>query len=181
MLEPDEVLRRIAAIEPGGSGDADDVYRIEVGPASGGSVIVDIAGYAGIMRDVVRELSRGTVLATVQRNINFHARFLYAADGEVITGLDPMFADEPRWGTQSDRLLDDLGDLGMVDEFDDEDDDEDWNDDGFVERDTRAALALAERCTGVRLEIDHVRGPLRAASVAHLYNRHDGQAPALAY
>jgi hypothetical protein len=45
-----------------------------------------------------------------------------------------------------------------------------------------AALALAERCTGIRLTPEQVRGPLPyAASVAHLYEVRDGQPPALAY
>ncbi|MEV4249068.1 DUF6461 domain-containing protein [Streptosporangium canum] len=64
-MEPAAVLQRLAAT----SGELMEVPGyIEVGPADGGSVIVDLAGYAGIMRDVVCELSRGTVLATVHNN-----------------------------------------------------------------------------------------------------------------
>ncbi|RBQ16895.1 hypothetical protein DP939_27915 [Spongiactinospora rosea] len=172
-LQPAEVLQRLA-VNPDEPLQAEGY--IEVGPAEGGSVIVEPAGYMGIMRDAVRPLSAGTVLASVHNNIDQHARFIYAADGKVITGLDPMFPDEPRWGAEPDRLLPDLEDLGLADEFDE---DEEWQEPGeqFVE----AALALAERCTGIRLTPEQVRGPLPyAASVAHLYEGRGGRPPALA-
>lgn len=173
-LQPAEVLERLA-VKPDEPLQAEGY--IEVGPAEGGSIIVEPAGYMGIMRDAVRPLSAATVLASVHNNVNQHARFIYAVDGKVITGLDPMFPDEPRWGAEPDRLLPHLEDLGLVDEFDE--DDEEWQAPRgrFVE----AALALAERCTGIRLTPEQVRGPLpHAASVAHLYEVRDGQAPALA-
>ncbi|MEV5892838.1 DUF6461 domain-containing protein [Nonomuraea fuscirosea] len=177
-LHPTEVLARLAV-------NPDEALRaegyIEVGPADGGSVIVEPAGYMGIMRDAVRPLSAATVLASVHNNVMQHARFIYAADGKVITGLDPMFPDEPRWGTEPDRLLPHLEDLGLVDEYEaDDEDDEEWQ--APRGRHIEAALALAERCTGIRLLPEHVRGPLPcAASVAHLYELRDGQVPALAY
>ncbi|MFI6801188.1 DUF6461 domain-containing protein [Streptosporangium canum] len=167
-MEPAAVLHRLAAT----SGELMEAPGyIEVGPADGGSVIVDLAGYAGIMRDVVCELSRGTVLATVHNNIDSIAKFIYAADGKVITELDPMFPDEPRRGAEPDRLLEDLEDLGLVDEF--EEDDEEWDEEWLEssKRFVETALALAERCTGIRLTSEHVRGPLPyAVSVAHLYD-----------
>ncbi|MGN9786822.1 DUF6461 domain-containing protein [Nonomuraea sp. ZG12] len=173
-LQPAEVLERLAV-----KSDAPlqaEGY-IEVGPAEGGSVIVEPAGYMGIMRDAVRLLSTATVLASVHNNVEQHARFIYAADGKVITGLDPMFPDEPRWGTEPDRLLPHLEDLGLVDEFDKDEESQEAG-----ERFVEAALALAERCTGIRLTPEQVRGPLPyAASVAHLYEVRDGQPPALAY
>ncbi|MEU8245204.1 DUF6461 domain-containing protein [Nonomuraea sp. NPDC048916] len=174
-LQPPEVLERLAVI-PGKPLQA--TGYAEVGPAEGGSVIVEPAGYVGIMRDAVRPLSVATVLASVHNNIDQHARFVYAADGRVITGLDPMFPDEPRWGDEPDRLLQDLKDLGLANEFDE--DDEEWQESG--ERFVEAALALAERCTGIRLTPEQVHGPLPyAACVAHLYELRDGRPPALAY
>lgn len=172
-LHPIEVLERLA-VEPGEHLPAQGC--IEVGPADGGSVIIEPAGYMGIMRDAVRPLSSATVLASVHNNIDQHATFIYAVNGKVITGLDPMFPDEPRWGAEPDRLLPHLEDLGLADEF--EEDDE-WQacDGRYIE----AALALAERCTGIRLTPDHVRGPLPyAASVTHLYEIRNGRPPALA-
>ncbi|MGP4102761.1 DUF6461 domain-containing protein [Nonomuraea sp. KM90] len=174
-LQPAEVLERLA-VKPDEALQAEGY--IEVGPSEGGSVIVEPAGYMGIMRDAVHPLSAATVLASVHNNVDQHARFIYAVDGKVITGLDPMFPDEARWGAEPDRLLPHLEDLGLVDEFDE--DDEEWQAPRgrFVE----AALALAERCTGIRLTPEQVRGPLPyAASVAHLYEVRDGHAPALAW
>ncbi|WP_171074835.1 hypothetical protein [Nonomuraea basaltis] len=39
----------------------------------------------------------------------------------MITGLAPMFLDAPRWGAEPDRLLQDLEDLGLANEFDEDD------------------------------------------------------------
>ncbi|MEU4508168.1 DUF6461 domain-containing protein [Nonomuraea wenchangensis] len=177
-LKPAEVLERLA-VEPDEPLQA--VGYIEVGPAEGGSVIVEPAGYTGIMRDAVVPLSAATALATVHNNVLQHATFIYAVDGKVITGLDPMFPAAPRWGAEPDRLLPHLEDLGLVDEFDEfDEDDEEWP--ALGGRHVETALALAERCTGIRLLPEHVRGPLpHAASVAHLYEVRDGRPPPLAY
>ncbi|MGJ6969710.1 DUF6461 domain-containing protein [Streptosporangium sp. G11] len=84
-LDSQEVLRRLRAVDdpdhigPGG---------IEVGPAPGGTIMIEWGGYAGIMRDVVRDLSAGAVIASVKRNVNWKATFLYAVDGEVRAGGD---------------------------------------------------------------------------------------------
>ncbi|MEV4221931.1 hypothetical protein [Nonomuraea sp. NPDC049725] len=80
-----------------------------------GHIKVGPAGCMGIMRDAVRPLSAA--------NVDQHARFIYAVEGKVITGLGPMLPDEPRWGTEPDRLLPPLEGLGLVDEFDE---DEEW-------------------------------------------------------
>lgn len=174
-LRPAEVLERLA-VKPDAPLQA--MGYIEVGPAEGGSVIVEPAGHMGIMRDAVVPLSAATALATVHKNVLQHAMFIYAVDGKVITGLDPMFPDAPRWGAEPDRLLSHLADLGLADEFDE--DDEEWL--ALGGRYVETALALAERCTGIRLTPEHVRGPLpHAASVAHLYEIRDGRPPPLAY
>lgn len=168
-LDPADVLRRLRAVDdpdyigPGG---------IEVGTASGGSVMIEWGGYAGIMRDVVRDLSAGAVIASVKRNVNWKATFLYAVDGQVRARFDPMYRGYSPTRHPDDQLLD--GEyLDMIPDYQDPGD-------GFIDRHLQAALALAEHRTGVRLEPRHLQSMPSYASIAHYYSPEHGGAPELA-
>ncbi|WP_424536663.1 DUF6461 domain-containing protein [Sphaerisporangium viridialbum] len=146
---------------------------IEVGRATGGSIMVEWDGYAGILRDVVRALSPGTSIASVERNVNHHSHFIHAVDGYIVARLDPAFA---HWSDSTDpeRLREDLDELGMIVDID-------------PEREVfppyiEGALALAERRTGVRMEPRHLqRGALpHRASIARYYESPEGAFPELA-
>ncbi|MGR6919519.1 DUF6461 domain-containing protein [[Actinomadura] parvosata] len=163
------MLRRLRAVDdpdyigPGG---------IEVGTASGGSVMIEWGGYAGIMRDVVRDLSAGAVIASVKRNVNWKATFLYAVDGQVRARFDPMYRGYSPTRHPDDQLLD--GEYpDMIPDYQDPGD-------GFIDRHLQAALALAEHRTGVRLEPRHLRSMPSYASIAHYYSPEHGGAPELA-
>ncbi|XVQ86986.1 DUF6461 domain-containing protein [Microbispora siamensis] len=171
-LTPEDVLRRLKLTE---DPEQEGYGTVEVGPADGGSVMVEWGGSAGILRDVVRHLSPGTSMASISRNVNHHSHFVHAVDGRTVAYLDPMF---PHWTLSADpeRLHQDLEELGMLPEFDPDDDD------GFFPQYIEAALALAERRTGVRLELRHLRPgalPYRA-SIARYYEAPEGTFPELA-
>lgn len=171
-LTPEDVLRRLGLTE---DPEQEGFATVEVGPADGGSVMVEWGGSAGILRDVVRDLSAGTSMASISRNVNHHSHFVHAIDGRTVAYLDPMF---PEWTLSADpgRLRQDLEELGMLPEFDPDDDD------GFFPQYIEAALALAERCTGVRLERRHLQPgalPYRA-SIARYYEAPEGTFPELA-
>lgn len=168
-LDPQEVLRRLHAVDdpdyigPGG---------IDVGPAPGGSIMIEWGGYAGIMRDVVRDLSADVVIASAERNVNWNATFLYAVDGEVRARFDPKYRGYTSTRHPDDQLLD--GEyLDMIPGYQDPGD-------GFIERHLDATLAFAEHRTGVRLERRHLQSMPLYASIAHYYSPQHGGAPALA-
>ncbi|MEU1883730.1 DUF6461 domain-containing protein [Streptosporangium sp. NPDC020072] len=118
---------------------------IEVGTASGGSVMIEWGAYAGIMRDVVRDLPAGALIA----GVNWHATFLYAVDGQVRARFDPMYRGYSPIRHLDDQLLD--GEyLDMIPGYQDPGD-------GFIDRHLQAALALAEHRTGARLEPQHLQ------------------------
>ncbi|MFC0862404.1 DUF6461 domain-containing protein [Sphaerimonospora cavernae] len=171
-LAPEEVLRRLRLTE---DREQEGFATIEVGDADGGSIMVEWAGHAGIIHDVVRTLSLGTSMASVTRNVNHHSRFVHAIDGRVVASLDPMF---PNWAfsDEPERLRQDLDDLGMLPQRGPDDED------GFFARYIEAALALAEQRTGVRLEPRHLQASaLRyRASIARYYDPPHGAFPELA-
>jgi hypothetical protein len=173
-LTPEEVLHRLRLTE---DREQEGFATIEVGRADGGSIMVEWAGDAGILRDVVRDLSLGTSMVSVTRNVNHRSHFIHAIDGRVVASLDPMF---PNWiySDEPERLRQDLDELGMLPQPRPEDDDED----GFFAYYIEAALALAERRTGVRLEPRHLQPDAlpHRASIARYYDRPDGTFPVLA-
>ncbi|WP_433348337.1 DUF6461 domain-containing protein [Microtetraspora malaysiensis] len=174
-LAPEDVLHRLRLTE---DREQAGFATIEVGPADGGSIMVEWAGQAGILRDVVRDLSLGTSIASVERNVNHHSHFIHAIDGRTVASLDPMF---PNWtySAEPEQLRQDLEELGMISEANHDDDDDS---DGFFPHYIEAALALAERRTGVRLEPRHLQRDALShrASIARYYDRPDGTFPELA-
>ncbi|MCT9934958.1 DUF6461 domain-containing protein [Planotetraspora sp. A-T 1434] len=172
-LAPDDVLHRLHLSE---NREQEGPFTIEVGRADGGSIMVEWGGIAGILRDVVRDLSPGTSIASLTRDVNHRSHFIHAIDGRTVTHLDPMF---PHWAgsAEPERLRQDLEELGMIPEIDPDDDD------GFFPYHIEGALALTERCTGVRLEPRHLQRDTlpHRASIARYYNRSESEFPELAW
>ncbi|WP_405140731.1 DUF6461 domain-containing protein [Sphaerisporangium sp. NBC_01403] len=180
-LSPEEAFRRIGVTPAERAGDpfGPSLDRpIAACAAIGGTVLVETGGYAGTLAEVTRRLSEGTVTAAVHRGLD--PQFVYAADGQLVTGFEP---DAPylRWGRHPDRLLAHMRELGMPtgeDELHDQQDDDGRND-GHDESDEStdagaddpviAAVALAERATGVRVTAAHLARPALVGSAAHLY------------
>jgi Family of unknown function (DUF6461) len=117
-------------------------------------VAVEDNGWEGTRPEVLRVLSRGTRAVSVYRNVNAHGRFSYAVDGTVLVGFEPLFPQR-RWGSQPDLLLGPMRAVAL---------DPDWAQPPYGRVDL-AALALAERLTGVHLDAAILDGPLVTAEV----------------
>jgi hypothetical protein len=128
-----------------------------VARAGGWAVAVEDNGWEGSRPEVLRALSRGTQAVSVFSNVNALGYFSDAVDGEVLVQFEPLFPQR-RWGSQPDLLLPQMRSVGL---------DPAWQEPPYGEVCT-AALALAERVTGVRLHPSMLEGPLAAAEIAPL-------------
>ncbi|RCG22797.1 hypothetical protein DQ384_34935 [Sphaerisporangium album] len=189
-LSPEEAFRRVGvagrpADDPGKTSDARPIAAYA---AIGGAVLLEDEGRAGTLTEVTRRLSAGTVTAAVCHDAEDGPQFLFAADGHLVTGFEPG-APDGRWGASPDRLLPQMRALDLPTDHDDAgepaegvadhhadhhahhyaddmapDTDEDTAADALL-----AAMALAERVTGVRLTWRHLARPALVGSAAHLY------------
>jgi hypothetical protein len=128
-----------------------------VAMADGWSVAVEDNGFEGSRPEVLRALSRGSQAVSVYRNVNALGYFSDAVDGALLVQFELLFPQR-RWGSQPDLLLPQMRAVGL---------DPDWHEPPYGELDT-AALALAERVTGVRLDPGILDGPLLVAGIAPL-------------
>jgi hypothetical protein len=125
--------------------------------AGGWAVAVEDNGWEGSRPEVLRALSAGTQAVSVYRNVNALGYFSDAVDGEVLVQFELLFPQR-RWGSQPDLLLPQMRAVGL---------DPDSQEPPYGEVDT-AALALAERVTGVHLDPRMLEGPLPAAEITPL-------------
>jgi hypothetical protein len=112
-------------------------------PGNGGdwTLAVEANGHLGVTPELAVPVSAGTRLVSHYRNSgNGSNRFCWIEDGDVRLEFEPLVACQ-RHGSAPDALLDDMRQIGF-------DLDEDSEDPGPT---TTAALALAERLTGVRV------------------------------
>jgi hypothetical protein len=171
-LDEAELLRRLGGerSQPGtltlaeagelaGSFHAGYPQIILAAKADGWSVAVENNGWEGSRPEVLRALSQGTQAASVYQNVNALRSFNYAVDGEVLVTFEPLFPEQ-RWGSQPDLLLPQMRAVGL---------DPDWREPPYGDVDT-AALALAERVTGVHLDPTLLDGPLVGAEITPLLN-----------
>ena len=169
-LDQAEVLRRLGgeqsqprtltAAEAGelsGSFDAGYPQLVLAARAGGWSVAVEDNGWEGSRPEVLRALSGGTQAVSVYRNVEALGYFNYAVAGEVLVGFELLFPQR-RWGSQPDLLLPQMRAVGL---------DPDRQQPPHGEFDT-AALALAERVTGVHLDPSMLEGPLHGGEIAPL-------------
>jgi hypothetical protein len=163
-LSPEEALQRLGVPAEPWTGDVADPNVISAATADGGSILIEVNGFAGTSRPVAARLSAGTRTASVSLNLNLDQSFVHAVDGQVVTVFEPDYPSD-RSGALPDLLLPHMLDLGMPtqDATEDEEDREDWGDPVLV------ALALAERVTGVRLTREALEAPSLTGSSAHLY------------
>ncbi|APU14872.1 MULTISPECIES: DUF6461 domain-containing protein [Actinoalloteichus] len=106
------------------------------------TVLMEIDGFQGTRREVLRGLSTGGEAVSVFRDAGDTGQITHAVDGVVRTCFDQLAPDR-RWGAEPDALVDAMASVGLHDQ-------------GrgaaapAVDPDS-AALALVERLTGVRL------------------------------
>jgi Family of unknown function (DUF6461) len=124
--------------------------------ADGWLVAVERNGFEGWRPEVLRALSRGTQAVSVFDN-SIEGYFSYAADGALLVQFELLFPQR-RWGSQPDLLVSQMRAVGL---------DPDRHEPPPGGLDT-AALALAERVTGVHLDPSLLEGPLLAAEIAPL-------------
>jgi Family of unknown function (DUF6461) len=129
---------------------------ILVAKAGGWSVAVEDNGWEGTRPEVLRALSAGTQALSVHHN-GSEGYFNDAVAGEVLVGFELLFPQR-RWGSQPDLLVPHMRAVGL-----DPDRPQPPSSDLVT-----AALALAERVTGVHLDPRMLEGPLPAGEVAPL-------------
>jgi hypothetical protein len=123
----------------------------------GWAVAVEDNGWEGSRPEVLRALSADTQAVSVYQNVNALGHFSYAVDGALLVQFEPLFPQR-RWGSQPDLLLPQMRAVGL---------DPDWQQPPYGDIDT-AALALAERVTGVHLDPRVLDGPLSGVEIAPL-------------
>jgi uncharacterized protein DUF6461 len=132
--------------------------RLVLAARRGGWVVaVEANGWEGARPEVLRALSAGTAAVSVYRNVNALGYFSDAADGELRVQFELLFPQR-RWGSRPDLLVAPMRAMGL-----DPDRDAPLDQDMAV-----AALALAERVTGVRVDRQLLDGPLTGVEIAPL-------------
>ncbi len=173
-LTPAEFLRRVGAapgvryaglgpmFEPSmdiGRGGAELLIGVTPVAGTGGewALGVEINGFLGATEEVLLALSEGTVAVSVYRNFNATDHFYWAEDGDIRLDFTPA---EPRYrdGSTPDAVLGLMRQVGF--DLDD--------DDGMLEGSDEAALALAERLTGVRLTAELLEGATFESGIVSL-------------
>jgi hypothetical protein len=133
-LHPTRVLEGKLSLEEAGGLVLDrfDGSRlaVQVDELDGWTTLIEPFGWAGATPDVLARLSKGGRAVNVYWNVNALMHVGWADDGRIVASFDP--------------LLDDRLDGGEPEEAD--------LPFGDPERSLRAALVLAERLTGVRIE-----------------------------
>ncbi|MEV4159808.1 DUF6461 domain-containing protein [Nonomuraea dietziae] len=123
-------------------------------------VLIEVYGWQATELDVLRALSAGTEVVSVLRHDYATDDFAYAVDGEWVTSFNPGI---PAWryGSDPDRLVDAMRDVGFDPGYAPGDEDEDGNEDMGVDHPrVDGALLLAARLTGVVLSQEVLNGPL---------------------
>jgi hypothetical protein len=152
---PGDALRRIDVV-PGSPLDGEG-FGVAAYRAEGGTVLVEY-GWGGVLRCGADLLSEGAAAATVRMTIK-GADFSFHENGDLITTFS-LYSFRFREGADPDRLRADVVDLGLHVNGDEP---------GFVDNPASAALALAERATGVHLSrAAYGRTPL-VGSTEHLH------------
>jgi hypothetical protein len=154
-VPPDEALRRINVVA--GSPLEGEGFGVAAYRAKGGTVLIEY-GWGAIVYDGAGLLSEGSVAAAVCVTIK-GADFKLHKNGDLITTFS-LYSYCYREGTEPDRLEADVTDLGLHIGGDEP---------GFVDNPTSAALALAERATGVHFSPAAYTRTALVGSTEHLH------------
>jgi hypothetical protein len=132
--------------------DQDLVNVVHLAQVGSAVVLFEVNGLQGRRPEVLRRLSDGASVHAVSWHINGADEIVYAAYGQVITGVD-VFSPESRHGSNPAALDDELRELVALRA--------EGGDDYRA-----AAMAVVERCTGVRLRADWFERPRQSVIVA---------------
>ncbi|GAB3205341.1 hypothetical protein GCM10027294_03320 [Marinactinospora endophytica] len=120
---------------------------------NGWTLLVEPTGCRATRPERYRALSAGTELVSVRVVMEHRYEFRWVADGVLRTFFDVRFPDA-RKGTEPDALLAEMTAVGI-----------DTDAEAVHPDPGAAALALAERVTGVRVRPSHFAGPLLGAEL----------------
>lgn len=119
--------------------------------------LLEVNGYQGSRREVLRQLSDGARVHSTFWNVNASNQFSYAAYGQIVTELD-VTTPEHRYGLEPDALDDDLGEF-LREPPEEDQDAHPWR---------AASLAAVETRTGVALDAGWLDGEPASIVVASL-------------
>ncbi|MFC4907616.1 DUF6461 domain-containing protein [Actinomadura gamaensis] len=117
------------------------------------TVLIEPDGFQGSLTEPLTALSRGTEAVVVQRHDYADHAFRYAVDGILVTGFEPTWPDQ-RWGSDPDRLLEQMRVAGLVP------DEDDYLSEAYV-----PALLLAGLITGTVPTPEALTGELLSAEI----------------
>ncbi|MGW0591803.1 DUF6461 domain-containing protein [Streptosporangium sp. NPDC002607] len=159
-LNEHEVLRRLGAADEDIRLITDEDHSLPEGPEvitvrriGDWTISIEDCGWRAQWQ-ALSNLSRdGGEVVTVQRHDYAQHHVTYAADGRLITDINPAFPID-RQGADPDRLNRHLRELGIDPAADD-----------HIDNSIPAALALASRITGVMISPQHLRRPILGAAI----------------
>lgn len=128
--------------------DLTGAARIVFDDVDGGVLVAENNGWLGADSALVESASRGGRAASVYWSVNADMSFLYAVDGVLVGGFDPLLVEHPWWGADPESIRERARDLPFG-----------------VERPQTASVLLVERLTGVRLDRAWIERPHRSVEV----------------
>lgn len=155
-----EVVGNFTMKTQGGSGGG----YVGVSQVGGWSVAIEPLGWYAVLPDHLTRLSQGCEMVAVSRHDYAENRFVYAVDGELITGFTPHLPGS-RWGSDPDRINPALRKLGLPTEtVHDEAWEESWH--RLYDQRIPRAFALAAEITGVAFTPSLLDGPLLVGPIS---------------
>ncbi|MEO3827359.1 DUF6461 domain-containing protein [Actinomadura sp. B10D3] len=148
----------------GGSGSG----YVGVRQARGWSVAIELLGWYAVLPGYHTRLSEGCEMIAISRHDYAEDSFVYAADGELLTGFTPHMPSR-RWGSDPNRINPIMHEFGMPTETlnDEEWEDEDaW--DRMYEHRIARVFALAAELTGVAFTPSLLDEPLLVGAITQL-------------
>ncbi|MFD1939820.1 DUF6461 domain-containing protein [Nonomuraea mangrovi] len=146
----EKVAQFVEETEGGGGG------YVGVIQAGDWSVAIELWGWQATLPEILAGLSQGCEVVVVGRHDYAEHSFVYAIDGEVVTGFSPYWPDT-RWGSHPDRLNELIHEVGLPLQAVDEE----WEviRRGYADGISRV-FWLADKITGVVFTPSILDGPL---------------------
>ncbi|MEZ0071451.1 DUF6461 domain-containing protein [Planotetraspora sp. GP83] len=143
--------------------DSDNMRTSYVGAleTDGWTVLIQLwGGSIAVNRHLLIRLSQATEVVSIDRNIHATNYFIYAADGELITWFD-LLGPDARGGSDPDRLVDMMREVGLDPDLDLDLDDRDLG------SEFPGSFALARKITGFPFSKDMLDMRLLGAVISN--------------